>query len=52
MVGWLVFFGSLEVAAKLPLNLWAVPLISGGVAVQSARLVRVRPQVSDARARA
>jgi arylsulfatase A-like enzyme len=44
VVGWLVLFASLEVAARLPLKLWAVPLISGGLAVQSARRVRARPQ--------
>ena len=43
VVGSLIFVGALEVAARLPLKLWAVPLISGGLAVQLARLVRVRP---------
>ena len=43
VLGWLVFFASLEVAARLPLKSWAVPLISGGLAVQLARRGRARP---------
>jgi arylsulfatase A-like enzyme len=44
VLGWLVFFASLEVASRLPLKFWAVPLISGGLAVQSARWAGARPR--------
>ncbi len=40
VVGFLVFFGFLDVAARLPLYMWTTPIVSGGLAVQSARLVR------------
>ncbi len=40
VVGLLVFFGSLDVAARLSLDLWTAPFLCGGLAVQSARLTR------------
>jgi arylsulfatase A-like enzyme len=41
-VGLLSFIGFLDACARLPLELWASLLLSGGLAVQSARLVGVR----------
>jgi arylsulfatase A-like enzyme len=41
-VGLLAFVGFLDVCAWLPLALWAAILLSGGLAVQSARLVGPR----------
>ena len=42
-VGFLSFIGFLDSSAKLPLEFWASLLLSGGLAVQSARLVASRP---------
>jgi arylsulfatase A-like enzyme len=39
VVGILSFFGFLDICARLPLELWASLLLTGGLAVQSARLV-------------
>jgi arylsulfatase A-like enzyme len=41
-VGLLSFIGFLDVCARLPLELWASLLLSGGLAIQSARLVGPR----------
>ena len=41
VVGILSFVGFLDVCARLPLELWAALLLSGGLAVQSARLVAI-----------
>ncbi len=38
-VGLLLFLGFLDVCARLPLELWASLLLSGGLAVQTARVV-------------
>ena len=43
VMGLLSFVGFLDVSARLPLDLWASLLLSGGLAVQSARLVGCRP---------
>ena len=40
VVGVLVFFALLDVAAQLPLEIWAVPLLCGGIAVQFSRWIR------------
>ena len=42
VVGILSFVGFLDVCARLPVELWAALLLSGGLAVQSARLVASR----------
>ena len=42
VAGILSFVGFLDVCARLPLELWAALLLSGGLAVQSARLVASR----------
>jgi arylsulfatase A-like enzyme len=42
-VGLLSFVGFLDVSARLPLELWGVLLLSGGLAKQLARLVSRRP---------
>jgi arylsulfatase A-like enzyme len=42
-VGLLSFVGFLDVSARLPLELWGVLLLSGGVATQLARLASGRP---------
>jgi arylsulfatase A-like enzyme len=42
--GLLGFVGFLDLGARLPLDFWASALLSGGLAVQSARLVRGRRQ--------
>jgi arylsulfatase A-like enzyme len=42
IVGFLSFVGFLDVCARLPLELWASLFLSGGLAVQAARLVRPR----------
>jgi arylsulfatase A-like enzyme len=41
-MGVLLFVGFLDVSARLPLELWAALALSGGLAVQSARLARPR----------
>jgi arylsulfatase A-like enzyme len=41
-VGLLSFVGFLDVCARLPLELWASLLLSGGLAIQAARLVGPR----------
>ncbi len=41
-LGLLSFVGFLDVCARLPLELWSSLLLSGGLAVQSARLVGAR----------
>lgn len=41
-VGLLAFVALLDICARLPLELWAALLLSGGLAVQSARLVGPR----------
>ena len=41
-VGLLAFLGFLDLCARLPLELWSSLLLSGGLAVQSARLVGPR----------
>lgn len=38
----LTFIGFLDLCARLPLNLWSSLLLSGGLAIQSARLARPR----------
>jgi hypothetical protein len=43
-VGLLAFVGFLDVCARLPLELWGSILLSGGLAVQSARMVGTRRQ--------
>ncbi len=43
-MGLLSFAASLDVCARLPVELWAALLLSGGFAVQSARLVGARHQ--------
>jgi arylsulfatase A-like enzyme len=40
----LAFVGVLDVAARLPLELWASLLFSGGLAVQAGHLARRRPE--------
>jgi arylsulfatase A-like enzyme len=45
-VGLLNFVGSLDVCARLPLELWASLLLCGGLAIQSARLVGARRRVA------
>ena len=42
-VGLLGFVGLVDLGAGLPLNVWAALLISGGLAVQAARLAGARP---------
>jgi arylsulfatase A-like enzyme len=42
VVGILSFVGLLDVCSRLPLDLWASLLLSGGLAVQSARLAATR----------
>jgi Sulfatase len=42
IVGFLSFVGFLDVCGRLPLELWASLLLSGGLAVQAARLIRPR----------
>jgi arylsulfatase A-like enzyme len=41
-VGLLSFIGFVDLCARLPLELWAAMLLSGGLAIQSARLVGTR----------
>jgi arylsulfatase A-like enzyme len=41
-VGLLSFFGFLDSCSRLPLELWSSLLLSGGLAIQSARLVGAR----------
>jgi arylsulfatase A-like enzyme len=41
-VGLLVFVGSLDACARLPLELWASLLLSGGLAIQAGRMVGLR----------
>jgi hypothetical protein len=45
-VGLLSFVGFLDVCARLPLEIWASLLLSGGLAIQSARLVGRRRRAS------
>jgi arylsulfatase A-like enzyme len=45
VVGILSFIGLLDVCARLPFELWAALLLSGGLAVQSARLVASRHEL-------
>jgi arylsulfatase A-like enzyme len=45
-VGLLAFVGLLDVSARLPLELWASLLLSGGLAVQAARLFGPRRRMA------
>jgi arylsulfatase A-like enzyme len=44
-VGLLAFVGFLDLGARLPLDVWASLLLSGGLATQSARMVGARSQM-------
>jgi arylsulfatase A-like enzyme len=45
-MGLLAFVGFLDVCARLPLELWASLLLSGGLAIQSARLAGARDRAT------